>query len=67
MTEKMLTSPSRTPSSPTPPPPLLPPPPPTLRIGSIGQNSTFSEQQHKPTKTFEPGQETSSNVAFWHE
>ena len=39
-----------------PPPPLLPPQ--TLGMGSIGQNSTFSpeQHQHKPTKTFVPGQ-----------
>ena len=58
MTEKMLL----TFPFPTPPPPQ------TLEMGSIGQNSTFSVQhQHKPTKTFEPGQEIPNNVAFWHE
>ena len=36
--------------------PLLPPQ--TLWMGSIGQNSTFfpEQHQHKPTKTFVPGQ-----------
>ena len=36
--------------------PLLPPK--TLWMGSIGQNSTFfpEQHQHKPTKTFVPGQ-----------
>ena len=48
MTEKLLTFPSPT-------PPLLPPQ--TLEMGSIGQIQLFPEQhQHKPTKTFVPGE-----------